>query len=174
VFLPVLIQSVCSLVVTQGGDAINVCLNAVAVLFLTDLDNAMFQYGLADNLREEVEKKGKVPVNADEQKTITILKGYYLFAVPLCVMTTVILSKYEEANGLNFMDVSLAGSFTVFGVGAVLEAFVSSGLQWKHLKSALFQAIVCGAIGMGSLTLVTLKLPVSPACEWGFMDPANC
>lgn len=175
VFLPVLVQSVCSLVITQGGDAINVCLNAVAVLFLTELDNAMFLFGLSDTLRSEVEGMGKVPINRDEQRAFTVLKVFYLIAIPLCVILTVTLSGYEEEwKGLEFMDVSLYSSFTVFAIGAVLEAFVASGMEWKHLKWALSQAVVCGAFGMATLTLVTLALPKSPACGWGLLDESLC
>ena len=161
--------------ITQGGDAINVCLNAVAVLFLTELDNAMFLFGLSDTLRSEVEGMGKVPINRDERRAFTVLKVFYLIAIPLCVILTVTLSGYEEEwKGLEFMDVSLYSSFTVFAIGAVLEAFVASGMEWKHLKWALSQAVVCGAFGMATLTLVTLALPKSPACGWGLLDESLC
>ena len=185
VFLPILVQSVCSLVVTQGGDAINVCLNAVAVLFLADLDNAMFQYGLDDDLREEVEGEGKVPLNRHEKKTFTVLKTYYLAAIPAVVISTVTLAKYEghagkgfegdSQHGFSFMEFSLAGSFCVFGIGSLVETFcVVSHSDWKKKVLPVVHVIVCGAFGMGTLMMITLTLPRSPACQWGLMDGALC
>ena len=41
-FLPALMCAVCDLVAIAGGDALSLCLNTIAVLFLYDVDNIAF------------------------------------------------------------------------------------------------------------------------------------
>ena len=169
VFLPILVQSVSSLVVTQGGDAINVCLNAVAVLFIAELDNAMFEHGIDYSLKEEVQDKGKVPVGPNEANALEILRVYYQLSIPACIIATVMAAKYEEqtSDGFAFMDVSLYTSFSAFAGGAAIESIVKCNFDLRMCVHELFYQLVYAAIGMGALMLVTLKLPVSPLCEWG-------
>jgi hypothetical protein len=43
----------------MGGSAIGICFNTVAVLFLLDVDDQAFQYGLSDVTRKEVEDNAR-------------------------------------------------------------------------------------------------------------------
>ena len=54
VFLPLVVAAVVELILLQGGSAVDICLNAVAVLFLTELDNAAFHFGMSEHSRIEV------------------------------------------------------------------------------------------------------------------------
>eukprot|EP01045_Picozoa_sp_COSAG04_P001648 COSAG04_NODE_56_length_30604_cov_692.571119_19_plen_103_part_00 len=43
VFLPILVATVPALVLLNGGDALNICLNTVGTLFLAEIDKATLQ-----------------------------------------------------------------------------------------------------------------------------------
>ena len=45
-FLPLLVTLVPHVVVIRGGDSLNICFNTVAVLFLLQVDNQLYEYGL--------------------------------------------------------------------------------------------------------------------------------
>ena len=48
-----------ALVIYQGGDALTVCFNAVALLFLADIDNYTYGFGITDDLRMRLETEGR-------------------------------------------------------------------------------------------------------------------
>ena len=57
--LPPKPASVPQLVLQQGSNALTICLNAVAILFLADIDNALYLFGLGDDSRARVEQCGR-------------------------------------------------------------------------------------------------------------------
>ena len=61
VFLPALMITVIALVVFTGGLALNVCFSTVAILFIVEIDNLMFQVGFAERVRGRVEAAGRDP-----------------------------------------------------------------------------------------------------------------
>ena len=56
IFLPNVVLSVAELVLNDGGNVKNVCLNTVAVLFLLEVDNMAFLHGLGERTRMEAEE----------------------------------------------------------------------------------------------------------------------
>ena len=47
-------------VLTQGGSAMAVAFNSIAILFICDIDNLSYQYGLSEHLKERVDTYGHV------------------------------------------------------------------------------------------------------------------
>ncbi len=73
VFLPSVLSAVSGLVAVGGGDALSVCLNTIAVLFLYEVDNIAFANLLSEDLRVRVERDGRVklaPANLRELRTL--------------------------------------------------------------------------------------------------------
>lgn len=58
-FLPTLVMAVPFIVLMKGGDALSVCFNTVALLFLCDIDNLTYRILLNERLRTRVEVRGK-------------------------------------------------------------------------------------------------------------------
>ena len=56
VFLPVLVLTMPFLVLVKGGDALSVCFNTVAILFLCDIDNILFNMALNDATKVEIQR----------------------------------------------------------------------------------------------------------------------
>ena len=53
-----------------AGDALHVCLNVVAVLFLCEVDNAMYMVALNERVRARVEDAGGAPKLLSTARTI--------------------------------------------------------------------------------------------------------
>lgn len=64
------ILSVASLVTWRGSDAINVCFNAIAVLFILDLDNLVFQHFVPHATQAELLTTGRPEIGADEERIL--------------------------------------------------------------------------------------------------------
>ena len=58
-FIPSLLACISALVIYQGGDALTVCFNAVALLFLADIDNYTYGFEITDDLRMRLETEGR-------------------------------------------------------------------------------------------------------------------
>eukprot|EP01050_Picozoa_sp_SAG11_P032888 SAG11_NODE_10905_length_797_cov_2.421203_1_plen_116_part_10 len=66
VFLINVLHIVSWLVTYQGGDAMSVCFNTIAVLFLCEVDNAAFAMVLGERARARVESAGRIKLNDSE------------------------------------------------------------------------------------------------------------
>ena len=55
-FLGQLCAAIPTLVLWKGADALSICLNAVALLFLAEIDNALYHFGLSASVRVRVER----------------------------------------------------------------------------------------------------------------------
>ena len=74
VFVPGLMCTVADLVAIGGGDALSVCLNSIAVLFLFAVDTIAFTHLLNEKLRARVLECGRVELtdeNAEELRAMT-------------------------------------------------------------------------------------------------------
>lgn len=89
VFLPTLIVVVPWLVLLKGGDALSVCFNTVAVLFLCELDNLAYAVVLPERLHTRVENEGRVELGELEAAALMVSKGVHvatLVAMALCAV----------------------------------------------------------------------------------------
>ena len=86
VFLPYVVYSVMSLVLSDGGRVRDVCLNTVAVLFLLEVDNLAFLHGLNERVRMEAEENaGARQVTDDELRTMDAVKIVCVVTIPSVV-----------------------------------------------------------------------------------------
>jgi hypothetical protein len=91
VFLPYVVYSVMSLVLSDGGRVRDVCLNTVAVLFLLEVDNLAFLHGLSERVRMEAEENaGARQVTDDELRTMDAVKIVCVVAIPSVVFVGIL------------------------------------------------------------------------------------
>ena len=86
IMLPNVIVSVVMLVLSDGGRVKEVCLNTVAVLFLLEVDNLAFLYGLGERTRMEAEEKTGARVTDEAIQTINTAKIVCVLAIPAVVL----------------------------------------------------------------------------------------
>ena len=106
VFLTLFGWIVPSLVGLKGGDALNICFNTIAILFLAVVDNISYQLGLSEDLRGRVERDGHVLLSSADKISIARIKKANVCAVMLCVLVSVALfaftpcpKSYNGADG---------------------------------------------------------------------------
>ena len=78
--------SVQTLVIYRGTNALAICLNTVAVLFLVELDNLAFSHGLRENMRVEAEEFGRISVTDDDSRLIDVIKLVCMLTVPAAIL----------------------------------------------------------------------------------------
>jgi hypothetical protein len=103
VFLPAMLIAVATLVMTKGGDALSVCFNTVAILFLVEIDNISYHVGLGELQKARVESAGRVVLSDVEAKNLAWLKVMYVPVSFACVITYVATIRYTIGIGGTFV-----------------------------------------------------------------------
>ena len=73
----------------SGGDALSVCFNTVAMLFLCEIDNICFRVGLSERVRSRVESVGKVELGDAEAAALARSKLVHVSVIVFCTLATV-------------------------------------------------------------------------------------
>lgn len=124
VFLPVLVSNVPMLVLYKGGDALSVCLNTVAILFLCDIDNITFNLALGERVRARVEDAGHVELDDAEAAALARTKAAHVVLI-VAFMLAAVWVQHSYGRGLPLLALPLGG---------VVEAFVPGGSAAETAK----------------------------------------
>jgi len=129
VFLPSLVTAVPTLVVLKGGDALNVCMNTVAVMFLTEVDEGLYAFGLSSAERSMVEDGGRTTVSCPEQKTLRSSKWTHALLIMVSILSPVIIGPPSAGSGISestSLLILMLQAFVVFWMGGLAEATVAN------------------------------------------------
>ena len=94
VFLPNIVSSIVGLILAEGGNIKEICLNTVAVLFLVEIDNLAFNFGLGEESRMEAEQHCRVSVGARNLRSIDVIKALCIITIPLTILALVNSTSY--------------------------------------------------------------------------------
>ena len=147
VFLPTLVLNVPFLVLFKGGDALSVCLNTVAILFLCDIDNIAFDLALGERVRARVEDAGRVELDEGEATALARTKAVHVALIVLAVLGAVWL------GDLGGGEVALILPSLAFLLGGVAEAFVPGAGAAETAKRVgkVLGAALLGFVGIFAL-----------------------
>ena len=142
------------LVLYKGGDALSVCLNTVAILFLCDIDNIAFDLALGERVRARVEDAGRVELEDAEASALARTKAVHVALLVLGVLVGVWSGDKDVASGLVFL---------AFLLGGVAEAFVpgASAAQTCKRVGKVLGAALLGFGGFVVLGLVAIPAPAN-------------
>ena len=97
----------------KGANPLALCLNTVAILFLLELDNQIYQNGLPESARAEVERQGRVKLDAEKIDFLWRSKLVHLFV--LSFASLFVLSGSRDGHGgdllMNVILLTFAGAF---------------------------------------------------------------
>ena len=143
-FLPGLVTTVPALVLAKGGDALSVCLNTVAILFLCDIDDITFALALGERVRARVEDAGRVELGDAEASALARTKVVHVALLVLAVLGVVWL------GDLGGGEVALLLPSLAFVLGGVAEAFVpgASAAETTKRVGKVLGAALLGFVGM--------------------------
>jgi hypothetical protein len=122
-FLPNVVHIVAMLVLHRGSDAISICFNALAVLFLLDIDTALFQFWIPERIREEMEEFGMPTIREVDANYLASVKRSHAVLVAFFVT----------------LAVKVAGTGAVHGQGLTNLAFVIGGIYEAFTRARLFE-----------------------------------
>ena len=138
IFLPNVVLSVAELVLNDGGNVKNVCLNTVAVLFLLEVDNMAFLHGLGERTRMEAEEHAGARVTDDDLKTINAVKVVCVVAIPGVVFAGLLGGRHVWSRWAGVFGLLIAP------LPSMIIVFLQRVKASRHkLKGA------CGALGWG-------------------------
>ncbi|KAK3272617.1 hypothetical protein CYMTET_19096 [Cymbomonas tetramitiformis] len=74
VFIPLMLLTVPKIVKILGADAVSICLNTVAILFIAEIDRVAFAFGLDDRLRTHMEEFGRAKIGEIGRRNVYLMK----------------------------------------------------------------------------------------------------
>ena len=145
-FLPTLVTVAPILVLFKGGDALSVCFNTVAVLFLCEIDNLLYTILLPEREQARLEVEGRVELGEVEAAALMRSKVMHVVVVAAVVPCAVVL-RSRTLSHFAFYVVGVTEA--VWGSGSVGEACKE---VWKITGRYLL-----GGVGFGLLFVLSLR-----------------
>jgi hypothetical protein len=147
-FLLPLMGAIPVVVLTQGGSAMLICFNTIAILFITEIDNMSYHLGLGERAKERVDTHGHVVLTDEEAKALLVTKA-------LCTVTCVVGTLWLVSNGA-VVAALMSGFFTVLifklselatlsSTRAQKAALVAKAFVWQIASFAFFMGNVLGS-----------------------------
>ena len=136
-----------------AGDALRVCFNTVAILFLMDIDNQTFDFALPEAVRSLVEESGHVELSDAQAAGLARTKPIHIFLIVATVLGSVAVGgAYGEAGflaALFFPSLAffLAGAAEAFGAGR-------SGVEVCKEIAKTAGAALLGGVGCAVLAVL--------------------
>ena len=130
--LPDVAMVVVLMVSRFGGDTVSVMLNTLAALFMLELDNLAFDYGLTAGLKARVEEDFQVTLGAPQLRLLQWSRRWHVLAITvLLLVLTITMTLFETIwQRLRFMSFSL---ITLIAFGEMIEIYFRSALKmFRH------------------------------------------
>mmetsp|Transcript_8246 Transcript_8246/g.19877 ORF Transcript_8246/g.19877 Transcript_8246/m.19877 type:complete len:670 (+) Transcript_8246:186-2195(+) len=168
--IPLLIVTIPKLVIHQGRDSLAICLNAVAVLFLLEIDNFAYSQGVSAKLKAAFELTGHLRLSDKDCYRMMVRNRVYFVLVPCTVVLLIVLMQISvrtnddeqlDAEAMkhhlvlrmsrHFLMIFLASSIP----GFLEDWFVghsSRSTRWDHTKNFVVRAgIAYVTVGVSAL-----------------------
>ena len=153
-FLPRLICTVPLLVVFRGSDAITICFNAVALLFILEIDDAIFGVFLPESTRSWVDINGRATIGEREAQVLAATKIAHTLLVTLAITWGVWAVGKSGDWGANIIN-----GFLPFWFGRLAELAAQqcknrgagAGGEQKADEDSQGAGAACGGCGVGAV-----------------------
>jgi hypothetical protein len=141
VFLPNLLVDIAPLIWIQGADALSVCFNTVAVLFLCEIDTVIYA-GLPRRFKARMESVGRVVLSDEEADGVVKSQAVHVCAFVCMLLLTV-------TTRLGSVPLMMLIPTMAFFIGGAFEGFQNAASPAQGLCSA------AKAFGLSLLGLIT-------------------
>uniref|UniRef100_A0A7S3BPC4 Protein RFT1 homolog n=1 Tax=Haptolina ericina TaxID=156174 RepID=A0A7S3BPC4_9EUKA len=158
----VLVCTVSGLVLYRGSDALSICLNALAVLFVFEADSIIYSYGFSDRLKESFEVGLKVlSLDSRDEARLEAMRAAQLVLAPLfCIGIILLFGRCADQNVNHSVLIS-----TLAVVPPVVEvAFGAHG----NARPEKFLLRTCRQLA--GVLLVTVLASLVPRIDRGHFD----
>eukprot|EP01052_Picozoa_sp_SAG31_P031188 SAG31_NODE_3279_length_4470_cov_48.789293_4_plen_147_part_00 len=117
----------------KGGDALNVCFNTVAVLFLCEIDNLAYAVFLPERLHARVETDGRVELGEAEALSLARSKAVHMMVLVAMVPCGVALAGVGDSSGSS-MGVGLFLPLVALWLAGVAKAVLGAASASEACK----------------------------------------
>lgn len=155
-FLPILTICIPTLVLVVGSDTVSVCLNTVAILFLSQIDNVLFAVLLPEPARARVEERGHVELQGTELRQLAQTKMVHT------VLVTVMLLVLVQLIGHTGLKNPMILAWPILLCGAISDVLVPEAHATTSKQTARRVGQACGACLIG-LIVCGMILVLMPA-----------
>jgi hypothetical protein len=138
------------LVFHRGSDAFNLCMNTVAVLFVLDIDNIIYNHGVPDKISQEFEAHHHLLLDEREHGMLEKTKSVYMIVLPAYLIYTMLTFPTAISCTFDTAEVLMRDLAALPLVIWVLEQFLHAKPQWGGRK--------CGLLRRTIKTLVKIAL----------------
>ena len=90
--LPLISSTIGIIIIRDGTNAKNVVLNAMAILFILELDNLVFVNGIPDEMRVYFETNARVSIDGDGRRIVMLTKLIYVVGMTVIIMGSALMS----------------------------------------------------------------------------------
>ena len=149
VFLPSLVASVSILIVFKGGDALSVCFNTIAILFLCDIDNVAFQMGLSESLRSRVENSIRVELDDSQAGALIRSRLVHMLMIFATTLVSVKIARFPQMQLVNFC---------AFLVGGIVDAAAPAEDTTLSNKAKDIGLVICAWIAGFIIWLMSMLI----------------
>ena len=157
-FLPTVLCCITVMVRFRGGDAMSVCLNAIGVIFLCDIDNILFNMALNDATKADIQRglrAGKLGQVSDAESGVLYrskLIHVFLFVAYVILVCTPLMTSAVARVLVPYWFVGLGA-----GIDACLSGSSAAdkcigfgkGIATGVLASVVGTVVFLAALGMG-------------------------
>ena len=156
-----LLTSVCIGVLTTGGDVLNVCLNAVALVFLLEVDDAIYAHAMPENFKQWCTGHAVVTVGSADLRMFSSIKLAYV-AIPTVGMPLAVSQRlrYPSTGGYGYTAPCLnvlAAATILFNLAEPLAFVGESGQGLRRAARRLVLTALRFIIGAG-VWLVMIRI----------------
>lgn len=171
VFLTLLTMIVPLLVVYRGADALNICFNTIAILFMTEIDNVCYGFALGERTRARIEEAGRVELTSKETEGLLWMKMIHVFLVVI----TCILAVQFAGHSLDYAMETGSGKGSRFITGMSLIPMgylIGAALSaWKDgLTTNEVLLHVAKACAMRLLSLIIILILIIVSSMWSLVE----
>ena len=138
-FLSSIVSSIVGLVLNEGGNVKDICLNTVVVLFLVEIDNLAFNFGLGEVSRMEAEEHGRVSLGTRDLRSIDVIKALCIIMIPLTILVLVASTSFSQ--GTEFGGKAQTYAPVPMLLIAVVQSLEASRYTFKGACLGLFRAL---------------------------------
>ena len=150
ILLAPLMGAIPAVVLTQGGHSLAICFNTIAILFITEVDNVSYQFGLSERAKESVDAHGHVLLTDEQARSLSQTKV-------MCTVVTMALTLLLVWNGASVAAMIYGG---VMALGFKLSELLSKYKTMTKQEIATFVGVSVATflLSFGLLLMVIMGL----------------
>ena len=140
--LPLLVILLPTLVIFLGSDTISICFNTVAVLFIIDLDNIVYNTLVPESTIREIAETGRPEIDGNAAMLLRTTKPAHAISVAVTIMMCV-SGPAAEGDWAGMFLIGFLPFWFCAGVEVVLRIRARKGKKKQGMSGA---SCCCGAV----------------------------